>query len=111
MKIAVASKEEMVSEHFGHCENFNFFEIVGGEVKSQEMVKSPGHDCHALPSFLKENGIEVLISGGIGKGAMDNCLNQGLEVVTGARGKALDVAVEYEKGNLTSTNELCAHKH
>ena len=27
MKIAVASENEMVTEHFGHCLNFNVFEI------------------------------------------------------------------------------------
>ena len=26
MKIAVASEKEMVTGHFGHCENFNIYE-------------------------------------------------------------------------------------
>ena len=25
IKIAVASEKDMVTEHFGHCENFNIF--------------------------------------------------------------------------------------
>lgn len=29
MKIAVASKNGMVTEHFGYCENFNIFDAVG----------------------------------------------------------------------------------
>jgi predicted Fe-Mo cluster-binding NifX family protein len=27
MKIAVTNKGKMVTEHFGHCESFNIFEV------------------------------------------------------------------------------------
>lgn len=29
MKIAVASEKDIVTKHFGHCENFNIFETEG----------------------------------------------------------------------------------
>ncbi len=111
MKIAVASKGALVSEHFGHCENFNFFEIVDGELKSEKMVESPGHDCQGLPKFLKENGIEILISGGMGRGAVLGCENLGIEVVVGATGDAKESAIKFEKGELHSTGALCSHNH
>ncbi len=111
MRIAVASNDKMVSNHFGHCENFNFFEIVDGKILESKFVENPGHDCKGLPSFLKQNNIDVLISGSIGKGAMNNCINEGLEVISGASGLAEVAAVEYEKGNLKSTGKLCDHKH
>ncbi len=111
MKIAVASKQEMVSEHFGHCPNFNFFEIVDGEILSEKLLDNPGTHCQGLPSFLKENGIEVLIAGGIGKGAMTNCSNRGIKVISGARGLAKEAALAYEKGDLESTGETCSRDH
>ncbi len=111
MKIAVASKEHMVSEHFGHCPNFNFFEIVDGNVLKEQFVPSPGHDCQALPQFLKDNGMDVVISGGMGKGAMNNLTTNGLTAVTGARGLAKDAAIAFERGKLVSSGELCSRDH
>ncbi len=111
MKIAVASNKDMVSEHFGHCANFNFFEIEDGNLLNEMEVASPGHDCKGLPMFLKQNNIDVLISGGIGKGAMNNCMAVGIEVVSGASGLARDAAISYEKGELKSTGQLCSHDH
>ncbi len=111
MKIAVASSNEMVSEHFGHCKNFNFFEIVDGKVISEESVDNPGHDCKALPQFLKDNNMEALISGGIGRGAMNNLIGHSIEVVSGASGLAKEAALEFEKGNLKSSGKICSHDH
>ncbi len=109
MKIAVASKQENVSQHFGHCESFNFFEIKNGEMLKAEFVDNPGHDCKAIPQFLKENGIDIVIAGGIGKGAVNNLQRVGIEVISGASGLAKDAAIKYAKGELKSTGELCSH--
>ncbi len=111
MKIAVASQRDQVSEHFGHCENFNFFEIKDGEVLVEKVVASPGHDCQGLPKFLKENEMEILIAGGIGRGAMEGCKRLGIEVISGAFGSARDAAIAYEAGQLESTGALCSHDH
>ncbi len=111
MKIAVASSKEMVSEHFGHCEDLNFFEIMDGKVVDEKMLANPNHDCKSLPQFLKDNGMEVLITGGIGKGAMDRCLAQGIEVISGAKGEAKNAAIEFSNGNLKSTGEMCQGGH
>ena len=32
MKIAVASEKNIVTEHFGHCENFNIFDIEDNKI-------------------------------------------------------------------------------
>ena len=32
MKIAVASEGKMVTEHFGHCESFNIFEVENNRI-------------------------------------------------------------------------------
>ncbi len=111
MKIAVASNKDMVSEHFGHCPNFNFFEVLDGKVVSEELLDNPGTHCEGLPSFLKGNDIEILIAGGIGKGAMANCQAAGITVISGAKGLAKDAALAYEQGNLESTGETCSRDH
>jgi predicted Fe-Mo cluster-binding NifX family protein len=43
MVIAVASEKEKVTEHFGHCENFNIYETDGDKILKSRSVKNPGH--------------------------------------------------------------------
>ena len=41
IKIAVASENEMVTEHFGHCANFNILKQDNQIIKSEST--KPGH--------------------------------------------------------------------
>ncbi|MDI9495721.1 MAG: NifB/NifX family molybdenum-iron cluster-binding protein [Bacillota bacterium] len=112
MVIAVASEKEKVTEHFGHCENFNIYETDGDKIVKSRSVKNPGHRPGFLPNFLNEMGINVIISGGMGSGAIEIFNEKGIEVITGARGEAKIAAEEYLKGNLKSTGSVChEHKH
>ncbi len=110
MKIAVASENEMVTEHFGHCLNFNVFEIENNQVVKNESIPNPGHRPGFLPNFLNDMGVNVIISGGMGGGAIDIFNEKNIEVIVGAKGNA-KVAVEaYLKGALKSTGSVC-HEH
>ena len=110
MKIAVASEKEMVTEHFGHCENFNIYETDGNKIVKNESINNPGHRPGFLPNFLNDMGVNVIISGGMGGGAIDIFNEKGIEVITGAVGEAKIAAEEYLKGNLKSTGSIC-HEH
>lgn len=110
MKIAVASEREMVTEHFGHCEHFNIFEVEDHKIVKSESVANPGHKPGFLPNFLNDMGVKVIISGGMGAGAIDIFNEKKIEVITGAKGKAKDVVEDYLKGNLKSTGSIC-HEH
>ncbi len=110
MKIAVASEKEMVTGHFGHCENFNIYETNGNEIVKNESVKNPGHKPGFLPNFLNDMGVNVIISGGMGGGAIDIFNEKGIEVIVGASGNAREAAEAYLKGSLKSTGSVC-HEH
>jgi predicted Fe-Mo cluster-binding NifX family protein len=110
MKIAVACEKEIVTEHFGHCENFNIYETDGNKIVKSESVKNPGHRPGFLPNFLNDMGVNVIISGGMGQGAIDIFNEKGIEVITGALGEAKIAAEEYLRGNLKSTGYIC-HEH
>ena len=51
IKIAVASENEMVTKHFGHCANFNIFEIKNNQIIKSESIPNPGHSRGFLPIF------------------------------------------------------------
>lgn len=110
MKIAVASENEMVTEHFGHCVNFNIFESENNKIVKSESVVNPGHKPGFLPNFLNDMGVNVIISGGMGQGAIDIFNEKGIEVITGASGNAEVTANSYLEGKLTSTGSVC-HEH
>lgn len=110
MKIAVASEGKMMTEHFGHCENFNIFEADDKKIIKAESVPNPGHRPGFLPVFLHEKGVNVIISGGMGGGAIDIFNEKGIEVITGASGGAREAAESYLAGKLISTGSVC-HQH
>ena len=81
MKIAVATDNEMVAEHFGHCKNFMIFNTENNKIVDSETIANPGHKPGFLPNFLADLGVNVIISGGMGGGAIDIFNNRNVEVV------------------------------
>lgn len=110
MKIAVASEKDMVTQHFGHCENFNIFEVENDKIIRQESFANPGHRPGFLPNYLHEKGVNVIISGGMGGGAIDLFNQHGIEVITGASGSAEEAVKCYLQGKLKSSGSVC-HQH
>lgn len=110
MKIAVASDGNIVSAHFGHCEKFIIFENEENKIAKKEELKNPGHKPGFLPVFLHENGVNVIIAGGMGGGAVDLFNQKGIEVIVGANGDSQVAAEGYFKGELKTTGSIC-HDH
>jgi Mrp family chromosome partitioning ATPase/predicted Fe-Mo cluster-binding NifX family protein len=110
MKIAVASENKIVTEHFGHCINFNIFDVENEKIIKSESIENPGHRPGFLPNFLNELGVNVIISGGMGGGAIEIFNEKGIEVITGAAGDAKQAAEAYLQGILKSTGSVC-HEH
>jgi predicted Fe-Mo cluster-binding NifX family protein len=66
LRVAVASENNMVCGHFGHCETFEVFDTEGDKILSSKSVANPGHRPGFLPNFLHEMGVNTIISGGMG---------------------------------------------
>lgn len=110
VKIAVASEGDLVSGHFGHCQNFSIFEAVDDKIIHSVSIPNPGHAHDILPQLLEEQGIKVVISGGMGSGALELFKEKGIEVVTGTTGRAEEVVRNYLLGLLISSDSVC-HEH
>ncbi len=110
MKIAVACNGSKIWPHFGHCENFNIYDAENGVITSEENVPNPGHRPGFLPNFLADRGVEVIIAGGMGGGAVDIFNERNVEVVVGAEGDARTNVEAYLRGELKSTGSVC-HEH
>lgn len=110
MKIAVASNGKDVWGHFGHCEFFNIYIVENGKCISAESIPNPGHKPGFLPNFLADMGVNVIISGGMGGGAVEIFNERNVEVIVGAEGDAKTAVENYLSGNLKSTGSVC-HQH
>ena len=110
MKIAVSCNGKNIWPHFGHCENFMVYDIENGKIVKEQNVPNPGHKPGFLPNFLADMGVEVMISGGMGGGAVDIFNERNVEVVLGAEGDAREAVVAWLRGELKSTGSVC-HEH
>lgn len=110
MKIAVASMGTMVAGHFGHCESFRIYDTENGVITAENNIPNPGHKPGFLPNFLGNMGIKVIISGGMGGGAVEIFNEREIEVIVGASGPARKAVESYLAGELKSTGSIC-HQH
>ncbi len=110
MKIAIPTAGGILCLHFGHCEKFAIVEAVDGTIAGINWVVPPPHEPGILPKFLKENGAELIIAGGMGWRAQQFFRDFGIDVMTGA--PSLDpgeVVRQYLAGTLAIGDNLCDH--
>ncbi|MDW7659537.1 MAG: P-loop NTPase [Bacillota bacterium] len=109
-KIAIAANDTVVADHFGHCDGFAVY-TVGDDGKAQKaFVLNPGHKPGFLPNYLHDQGVQVIIAGGMGSGAVEIFNEKGIEVYTGAKGSVDEVMRCYLDGTLMSSGSVC-HEH
>ena len=109
MRIAVTYENGEVFQHFGHSEQFKVYEVEDGKVVSSEVVGSDGQGHGALAGLLAGKGIDVLICGGIGGGAVNALTQAGITLCAGQSGSTDEVVEKYLKGELESTGANCDH--
>ncbi len=111
MKIAITCENNEVFQHFGHTPEFAVFETEGDKIVSETRLSSGETGHGALAGLLAEGGIELLICGGIGGGAINALTNAGIKVVGGATGSVRKVAEDYLAGKLTVREDYHCNHH
>jgi predicted Fe-Mo cluster-binding NifX family protein len=112
MKIAVATMQEEVSQHFGHCEKFMIFEIKDSAVVSVDEITNPTQHSHGqLPTMLMQHGVNIVIAGGIGAGAKVLLQKADITVYSGVNGNAKEAVNWFLSGKLVDANTDCGHHH
>ena len=111
MKIAVTYDNGEVFQHFGKTESFKIYNVEDNTVVSSEIIGSNGTGHGALAGLLAEQGINILICGGIGGGAQAALTEAGIELYAGAQGNTDQVVEAYLKGELESSGVNCDHHH
>jgi predicted Fe-Mo cluster-binding NifX family protein len=112
MKIAVPVAGGQLCAHFGHCEQFEIFEIDPARkaVVNKESHTPPPHEPGVLPRWLSEKGATMVIAGGMGMRAQQMFEQNGVRVIVGAQpGDPKSTVEAYLTGTLATGDNLCDH--
>ena len=113
MKIALPSNQNMVDEHFGHCQYFTVFTVNdNNEIVAEDQVNSAeGCGCKSnIVQTLSEMGVNIMLAGNMGQGAVNVLENCGIEVLRGCSGDVKLVAQDFLTGKLQDSGIGC-HEH
>ena len=112
MKVALPIVGGSLSAHFGHCENFAFFDVDEGtrQITGRQTIPSPPHQPGLLPTWLAQQGATVIIAGGMGGRAVELFEQNGITVVLGAMESDPEKAVlSYLDNSLSTGDNVCDH--
>ena len=116
MKIALPTRQSIIDSHFGHCEYYTIFTVDNNtkEIVNEETLASPaGCGCKSnIATTLSEIGVEIMLAGNMGQGAVNVLNNSGIEVLRGCSGDVKTVALNWLEGSLTDSGDSCQeHEH
>ena len=111
MKIAVTYEKGSIFQHFGHTQQFKFYDIEGKEIIKEQIISPTGGGHGALAGFLTENGADTLICGGIGGGAQMALKEAGIRLYGGVSGSADEAVRAFLEGTLEYQPDVCCSHH
>ncbi len=111
MKAAIATDGDRVSKHFGRCSHYTILDIEGRQVVHKEVVQNPGHRPNFLPQFLSDQGVDCILSGGMGRKARALFDQHGIEAVVGVEGEINEVIHRLLQNDLEESKNLCSPGH
>jgi len=112
MRIAVPLAQGKLSLHFGHCDQCAIFDVGsdGKTLAKREDATPPAHEPGALPRWLHENDVSVIIAGGMGQRAQQLFAQNDIKVVVGASGESPEELVTaYLENTLETGSNICDH--
>ncbi len=122
MRIAISADDERgleatVHPHFGRCPYFVLADVEGTEVRAFRTVANPFYGHHEpgqVPSFIRSQSADVMLTGGMGGRAVAFFQECGIEPVTGAAGTVAHALAQYLAGALQGAapcHESVEHGH
>ncbi len=110
--LALPVLQGQLSMHFGHCEHFALItvDLDSQQIVEQRQAEPPPHEPGVLPKWLSQQGVDVIITGGMGGRAQQLFAQYDVEVVVGAPAKTPEeVVADYLQGSLQGGQNFCDH--
>jgi ATP-binding protein involved in chromosome partitioning len=110
IKFAIPVAQGKLSMHFGHSKEFAIIDMDNNILKTKQMLTPPPHKPGALPKWLSDLEVNVIIACKMGENALDLFKQKGITVMTGAPGLAPeDLVLQYQNKTLLPVNSVCNH--
>lgn len=111
MKIGMPKEGDMLNQHFGQSRSFLIVTVDNGQIIDRKEIsgESLQHNHAGLSGLFLNEGVSLVITGGIGQPALNALTDKGLQVIRGASGKCEEVLAQYLSGQLTDKNITCSH--
>lgn len=110
MKIAVPTLDGRVDDHFGHCDHYTVFTIDDNRIVECVTMPSPqGCGCKSgIAADLQAAGVEVMLAGSMGAGALNKLSAHGIKVVRGCSGDVVALVNSYLAGEIDDSGISCS---
>lgn len=116
MLVAVPSEspgglDATIADHFGHCDAFTLVQIDNDQVGEAKVLQNPGHGdqgCMGPVMFLKDQGADALVAGGMGMRPLAGFQQVGITVLHKGEATTVRQAVE---GIIAGTCKPFAQQH
>ncbi|MCX6158689.1 MAG: NifB/NifX family molybdenum-iron cluster-binding protein [Ignavibacteriae bacterium] len=112
MKVAIPSNGGIVEDHFGHSEYFTVYTINENNEPVNEEIIASAHGCGCKSNIVEtlfNMGVQTMLAGNMGDGAVNKLNSFGIEVIRGCSGEVSVVVNDWLKGNLKDSEETCNH--
>ena len=112
--IPVGNNNE-IDDHFGHCNYYNIYTISPDNsiINIEELPSEEGCGCKSnIASVLANKGVQVMLAGGIGAGAINVLNRSNISVIRGCSGDVGTLIEQYINNLIVDSGETCAaHSH
>ena len=111
MKIALPTRDGHIDDHFGHSQHYTIYTVENKEIISVEKLPSPeGCGCKSgIAADLQQMGVEVMLAGNMGEGALNKLAAHGIKVIRGCKGDIETVIRSYLTGFILDSGISCSH--
>jgi predicted DNA-binding protein (UPF0251 family)/predicted Fe-Mo cluster-binding NifX family protein len=113
MIVAVPYLQGSVNAHFGSTQAFLVVEAADGKVEKTSVFEVQGmqHNHSGIAGFLKEQGVQVILAGGMGAPMQQALKMQGFDLCCGVSGPAVEAVEAFIRGEIEQSEATCGHHH
>jgi predicted DNA-binding protein (UPF0251 family)/predicted Fe-Mo cluster-binding NifX family protein len=113
MIVAVPYLQGNVNAHFGSTQAFLVAEATDGKVDKTTLYQVQGmqHNHAGIAGFLREQGVQVILAGGMGAPMQAALKAQGFDLYCGVSGPAVEAVEAFLRGDIEQSESTCGHHH
>ena len=112
MKLAITFENGQVFQHFGQSKAFKIYDITDdGKTVAESILEVQGEGHGSLAKLLDDNGVNVLICGGIGGGARETLEKVGIDFYPGVTGSADEAKEAFLNNQLNYDPDTTCNHH